>query len=49
MQLIRDKKHHSCVSEWQPASHFHVAAVASSDSLQLRVKSIEKLLKTVQN
>lgn len=49
MQLILDKKHFSYVSERQPGSHFHVVTVASSDSLQLRIKSIEKLLKTVQN
>lgn len=48
MQLILDKKHFSYVSE-QPGSHFHVVTVASSDSLQLRIKSIEKLLMTVQN
>lgn len=49
MQLILDKKHVSYVSERQPGSHFHVVTVASSDSLQLRIKSKEKLLTTVQN
>lgn len=49
MQLILDKNHFSYVSERQPGSHFHVVTVASSDSLQLRIKSKEKLLTTVQN
>lgn len=49
MQLILDKKHVSYGSEQQPGSHFHVVTVASSDSLQLRIKRIEKLLTTVQS
>lgn len=47
MQLILDKKHFSYASERQPGSLFHVVAVASSDSLQLPIRSTKELLKTV--
>lgn len=49
MHVILDQKHLSYVREQQPGWLFNVIAATSSGSLQLRIKNIEKLLRTVQN